>query len=50
MLGTDAGAIARLRAALARAAYDSTGLKRAFGQERIKAEMYVETMKVVLPA
>jgi len=33
MLGTDAAAIARLRASLAAAAYDSTGFKRALGQE-----------------
>ena len=33
MLGTDSTAIARLRAALAAARYDSTGFKRALGQE-----------------
>ena len=32
MLGTDAAAIARLRASLAAADYDSTGFKRALGQ------------------
>jgi len=54
MLGSDAATIARFRASLAQAAYDSTGFKRALGQEgyvpKAGERLYVETVRFVLPA